>query len=121
VLELFLALSVRRALSYLILISSTDSCSSVGIYLSAYSGAAVADYFMLLRSLACLVIFDDLSKHAGAYREVYLLLRRPPGREAYPGEIFFVHSRLLERAALMCWSLGGGELYCFSGYRDLGW
>ena len=112
-LELFLILSARRVLSYLVLISSTDSCSSVGIYLSAYSGAAVADYFMLLRSLACLVIFDDLSKHAGAYREVYLLLRRPPGREAYPGEIFFVHSRLLERAALMCWSLGGGSCTAF--------
>jgi F-type H+-transporting ATPase subunit alpha len=120
VLELFLALSVRRALSYLILISSTDSCSSVGIYLSAYSAAAVADYFMLLRSLACLVTFDDLSKHAGAYREVYLLLRRPPGREAYPGEIFFVHSRLLERAALMCPSLGGGSSTAFPVIETLG-
>ena len=69
---------------------------------------------MLLRQLPCSIVQDDLSRHAVAYREIYLLLRRPPGREAYPGEIFFVHSRLLERSALVSKNLRGGSITAFS-------
>ena len=68
---------------------------------------------MLVKESPCFVIFDNLSRHAIAYREIYLLLRRPPGREAYPGEIFFVHSRLLERSAKIRFGLGGGSVTAF--------
>ena len=84
-------------------------------FLSAYTGNAVAEYFMYTRDLPCCIIYDDLSKHAFAYREISLLLRRPPGREAYPGEIFYVHSRLLERSAKLLKGAysGGGSLTSF--------
>ena len=68
---------------------------------------------MLVREVPSFLMLDDLSRHAVAYREIYLLLRRPPGREAYPGEIFFVHSRLLERSAKLTGSLGGGSCTSF--------
>ena len=68
-------------------------------FLCAYTGSALSEFFMLVRELPSFLMLDDLSRHGMAYREIYLLLRRPPGREAYPGEIFFVHSRLLERSA----------------------
>ena len=68
---------------------------------------------MLVNNIPLFVMFDDLSKHAVAYREIYLLLRRPPGREAYPGEIFFVHSKLLERSSKLSYILGGGSSTCF--------
>jgi F-type H+-transporting ATPase subunit alpha len=78
-------------------------------YLAPYSGCAMGEYFMD-RGKAVLCIYDDLSKHAAAYREISLLLRRPPGREAYPGDVFYLHSRLLERAAKYSDARGGGSL-----------
>jgi F-type H+/Na+-transporting ATPase subunit alpha len=78
-------------------------------YIAPYSGCAIGEYFRD-RGQHALVIYDDLSKHAAAYREISLLLRRPPGREAYPGDVFYLHSRLLERAAKMNNSHGGGSL-----------
>lgn len=78
-------------------------------YLAPYSGCAMGEYFRDNGQHA-LVIYDDLSKHAAAYREISLLLRRPPGREAYPGDVFYLHSRLLERAARLNDELGGGSL-----------
>jgi F-type H+-transporting ATPase subunit alpha len=80
------------------IIASADSPAALQ-YLAPYSGAAIAEYFMTKKSADTLVIYDDLSKHAAAYREMSLLLRRPPGREAYPGDVFYLHSRLLERSA----------------------
>ena len=79
-------------------IASADSPAALQ-YLAPYSGAAIAEYFMTKKSADTLVVYDDLSKHAAAYREMSLLLRRPPGREAYPGDVFYLHSRLLERSA----------------------
>ena len=78
-------------------------------YLAPYSGCAIGEYFMKLGKDA-LIVYDDLSKHAWAYRQMSLLLRRPPGREAYPGDVFYLHSRLLERAARLSEDLGGGSL-----------
>src|SRR5205809_3250687 len=78
-------------------------------YLAPYTGAALAEYFMY-RERHALVTYDDLSKQAQAYRQLSLLLRRPPGREAYPGDVFYLHSRLLERAAKMSDAQGGGSL-----------
>jgi F-type H+-transporting ATPase subunit alpha len=109
VLEVFLALVRRDASFYLSVLLALASASAVRQFLCAYSGAALSEFFMLVGELATFLILDDLSTHAVAYREIYLLLRRPPGREAYPGEIFFVHSRLLERSAKLSSSLGGGS------------
>jgi F-type H+-transporting ATPase subunit alpha len=78
-------------------------------YISPYSGSAIGEYFME-QGKDALVVFDDLSKHAWAYRQISLLMRRPPGREAYPGDVFYLHSRLLERAAQMSEAEGGGSL-----------
>jgi len=113
VLEVFLALVRRDAIFYLSLLVASASSSAVCQFLCAYTGAALAEFFMLVRELGCFLMLDDLSRHAVAYREIYLLLRRPPGREAYPGEIFFVHSRLLERSAKLSSSLGGGSVTAF--------
>ena len=82
-------------------------------YLAPYAAAAAAEYLMWAGQVPALLALDDLTKHAAAYREVSLLLRRPPGREAYPGEIFFVHSRLLERSAKLSLASGGGSVTCF--------
>ncbi len=79
-------------------------------YLAPYSGCALAEYFMYEQNKDTLVIYDDLSKHAQAYRQLSLLLRRPPGREAYPGDVFYLHSRLLERAAKLSDEMGEGSL-----------
>ena len=78
-------------------------------YIAPYTGAALAEHFMY-KGLATLVIYDDLTKQAQAYRQMSLLLRRPPGREAYPGDVFYLHSRLLERAAKLNSKLGGGSM-----------
>jgi F-type H+-transporting ATPase subunit alpha len=110
ILEIFLALLKRDAVKYLVQLVASGSSSSASQFISPYTGTAVSEFFMLLRECPCLILQDDLSKHAVAYREIYLLLRRPPGREAYPGEIFFVHSRLLERSALVSEGLGGGSI-----------
>src|SRR5690606_26391745 len=78
-------------------------------YLAPYTGCAIGEYFMD-KGKDALIIYDDLSKHAVAYRQISLLLRRPPGREAYPGDVFYLHSRLLERAAKLNENYGGGSL-----------
>lgn len=99
----------RGALDYTIVVSAPAAGSAVLQYLAPYAGAAVAEYFMA-KGKHALVIYDDLSKHAVAYREISLLLRRPPGREAYPGDVFYLHSRLLERAAKLNDENGGGSI-----------
>lgn len=102
-------LQERGALEYTIIVAApADSPASLQ-YLAPYTGAALAEYFMY-KGRHTLVIYDDLSKQAQAYREMSLLLRRPPGREAFPGDVFYLHSRLLERAAKLSDELGGGSM-----------
>ncbi|MBS5823255.1 MAG: F0F1 ATP synthase subunit alpha [Clostridium argentinense] len=97
------------ALDYTIVVSSTASQSAPLQYLAPFAGCSMGEYFMN-KGKDVLVVYDDLSKHAVAYRTMALLLRRPPGREAYPGDVFYLHSRLLERAAKLSDKLGGGSL-----------
>ncbi len=97
------------AMDYTIIVSASASDPAAMQYLAPYAGCAMGEYFMD-RGKAVLCIYDDLSKHAAAYREISLLLRRPPGREAYPGDVFYLHSRLLERAAKYSDERGGGSL-----------
>ncbi len=97
------------ALEYTTVVMSTASDPASLQYLAPFSGCAIGEYFMA-KGEDVLIVYDDLSKHAVAYRELSLLLRRPPGREAYPGDTFYLHSRLLERAAKMSDKLGGGSL-----------
>jgi F-type H+-transporting ATPase subunit alpha len=97
------------AMRYSIVVAATASDPAPLLYVSPYSACTFGEYFRDSRRHA-LVVYDDLSKHAQAYREISLLLRRPPGREAYPGDVFYLHSRLLERAAKLNESLGGGSL-----------
>lgn len=97
------------AMEYTTIVSATASDAATLQYLSPYSGCAMGEYFMEKGEHA-LIIYDDLSKHAVAYREMSLLLRRPPGREAYPGDVFYLHSRLLERAAKLSDAEGAGSL-----------
>src|SRR6267142_1540376 len=97
------------AMSYTIVVAATASDPAPMLYIAPYSACAIGEYFRDNGKHA-LVVYDDLSKHAQAYREISLLLRRPPGREAYPGDVFYLHSRLLERAAKLNNSLGGGSL-----------
>jgi len=98
-----------QALDYSIVVAASASDPSPLQYLAPYSGCAMGEYFRD-NGRHALIIYDDLSKHAAAYREISLLLRRPPGREAYPGDVFYLHSRLLERAAKLNDKLGGGSL-----------
>ncbi|MDO8547763.1 MAG: F0F1 ATP synthase subunit alpha [Nitrospirales bacterium] len=102
-------LEEHHAMEYSIVVSATASDPASMQYLAPFSGAAIGEYFRDSGQHA-LIIYDDLSKHATAYRELSLLLRRPPGREAYPGDVFYLHSRLLERAAKLSDKLGGGSL-----------
>ena len=102
-------LQERGALDYTVLVAATADTTATMQYIAPYSGTALAEYFMYNGGHA-LVVYDDLSKQAQAYREMSLLLRRPPGREAYPGDVFYLHSRLLERAAKLSDDLGGGSL-----------
>jgi F-type H+-transporting ATPase subunit alpha len=97
------------AMSYTIVVAATASDPAPMLYISPYSACAIGEYFRDSGGHA-LVVYDDLSKHAQAYREISLLLRRPPGREAYPGDVFYLHSRLLERAAKLNQAQGGGSL-----------
>src|SRR5262247_1740127 len=97
------------AMDYTIVVKATASDPAAMQYLAPYSGAAMGEYFRD-RGQHALTIYDDLSKQAAAYREISLLLRRPPGREAYPGDVFYLHSRLLERAAKLSDAKGGGSL-----------
>lgn len=98
------------AMEYTIVVSSTASDTASLQYLAPYAGCAMAEDFMYRNNKDVLIIYDDLSKHAVAYRAMSLLLRRPPGREAYPGDVFYLHSRLLERAAKLSDELGGGSI-----------
>lgn len=98
------------ALEYTIIVTATASDSAPLQYIAPYSGCAMAEYFMYEEKKDTLVVYDDLSKQANAYRQISLLLRRPPGREAFPGDVFYLHSRLLERAAKLSDDLGGGSL-----------
>jgi F-type H+-transporting ATPase subunit alpha len=97
------------AMSYTIVVAATASDPAPMLYIAPYSACAIGEYFRDSGRHA-LVVYDDLSKHAQSYREISLLLRRPPGREAYPGDVFYLHSRLLERAAKLNSTLGGGSL-----------
>ena len=103
------SLTEAGAMSYTIVVSATASELSPLQYIAPYSGCAMGEYFMH-KGKHVLIIYDDLSKHAVAYRALSLLIRRPPGREAYPGDVFYLHSRLLERAAKLSDELGGGSL-----------
>jgi len=103
------ALEKHGAMDHTIVVAATASEPAPLQYLAPYAGAALGEYFMYNRSHA-ICFYDDLTKHAQAYREISLLLRRPPGREAYPGDVFYLHSRLLERAAKLNDELGGGSL-----------
>jgi len=97
------------AMSYTVVVAAAAADPAPMLYISPYSACAIGEFFRDSGRHA-LVVYDDLSKHAQAYREISLLLRRPPGREAYPGDVFYLHSRLLERAAKLNISLGGGSL-----------
>ena len=97
------------AMEYTVIVSAGSSESSALSYISPYTGVSIAEYFMD-QGKDVLIIYDDLSKHAVAYREISLLLRRPPGREAYPGDVFYLHSRLLERACRRNAKYGGGSI-----------
>merc|ERR1711972_772774 len=102
-------LEEKGALSYTIIVAANADAPATLQYIAPYTGAALAEYFMY-NGKATLVVYDDLSKQASAYRQMSLLLRRPPGREAYPGDVFYLHSRLLERAAKLSDALGGGSM-----------
>ena len=103
------SLTVGGAMDYTIVVSATASELAPMQYIAPYAGCSMGEYFMY-QGKDVLVIYDDLSKHAVAYRAISLLIRRPPGREAYPGDVFYLHSRLLERAAQLSPELGGGSL-----------
>jgi len=98
-----------KALDYTTVVSATSSEAASLQYIAAYSGCSMGEWFRN-NGLHGLIVYDDLSKHAAAYRQISLLLRRPPGREAYPGDVFYIHSRLLERAAQMNYNKGDGSL-----------
>ncbi|MBQ3110286.1 MAG: F0F1 ATP synthase subunit alpha [Clostridia bacterium] len=102
-------LEKNGAMNYSIVVSATASDSAPLQYIAPYSGCSIGEYFMA-QGKDVLIIYDDLSKHAVAYRAMSLLIRRPPGREAYPGDVFYLHSRLLERAACLAPEYGGGSL-----------
>jgi F-type H+-transporting ATPase subunit alpha len=103
------ALEESGALEYTTVVNASAAQSATLQYLAPYAGCAIGEFFMN-RGEDALLIYDDLSKHAVAYRQMMLLLRRPPGREAYPGDVFYLHSRLLERAAKLSEEAGGGSL-----------
>lgn len=98
------------AMDYTIIVAATASEPAPLLYIAPYAGVAMAEEFMESEKADVLIIYDDLSKHAVAYREMSLLLRRPPGREAYPGDVFYLHSRLLERACKLNENYGGGSI-----------
>jgi F-type H+-transporting ATPase subunit alpha len=102
-------LEEKNALSYTVIVAANASDPATLQYLAPYTGASIAEYFMY-KGKATLIIYDDLTKQAQAYRQMSLLLRRPPGREAFPGDVFYLHSRLLERAAKLSDAVGGGSM-----------
>jgi len=103
-------LKEHDAMAYTIVVVSSASEPAPMQYIAPYSGCTMAEYFMYDEKKATLCVYDDLSKQAAAYRQLSLVLRRPPGREAYPGDVFYLHSRLLERAAKLSDEMGGGSL-----------
>ena len=107
--NIYHSLKEKGALDYSVIVSAPAASSAVMQFLAPYAGCAIAEYFMD-QGKDVLIVYDDLSKHAVAYREMSLLLRRPPGREAYPGDVFYLHSRLLERAAKLNDKNGGGSI-----------
>lgn len=107
--QLVQTLENKGAMDYTVVVSATASEVSPLQYIAPYAGCAIAEHFMY-QGKDVLIIYDDLSKHAVAYRAMSLLLRRPPGREAFPGDVFYLHSRLLERAAKLSDKLGGGSI-----------
>src|SRR5690606_30123046 len=107
--EVVARLEQHGAMEYTTVINAPASAPAPFQYIAPYAGAAIGNYWMYKGEHA-LVVYDDLSKQADAYRQLSLLLRRPPGREAYPGDVFYLHSRLLERAAKLSDELGGGSL-----------
>ena len=102
-------LTEHGAMDYSIVLTASASEPAPMLYIAPYAGAAIGEYFMY-HGKDVLIVYDDLSKQAVAYRELSLLLKRPPGREAYPGDVFYLHSRLLERAARLSDDLGGGSM-----------
>ena len=102
-------LEKHGALEYTIIVAASASENAANLYIAPYSGCAMGEWFMQ-NGMDALVVYDDLSKHAAAYRQVSLLLKRPSGREAYPGDVFYLHSRLLERAARLNEKNGNGSL-----------
>ncbi|CCV64812.1 ATP synthase F1 sector subunit alpha [Alteracholeplasma palmae J233] len=102
-------LSIKGAMDYTIIVNAGASQEGTVLYLAPFTGITIAEYFME-KGRDVLIVYDDLSKHAAAYRELSLLLKRPPGREAYPGDIFYLHSRLLERSGKVSEALGGGSI-----------
>lgn len=102
-------LQKKGALEYTIIVAASANSTASLQYLAPFTGASLAEFFMY-KGHHTLIIYDDLTKQAQAYREISLLLKRPPGREAYPGDIFYLHSRLLERSAKLCDKLGGGSM-----------
>ena len=109
VLSVIKTLEEHGAMEYTTVVSAPANVAATMQYLSPYTGAAIGEYY-LYNGMHALVIYDDLTKHAASYRELSLLLRRPPGREAFPGDVFYLHSRLLERAAKLRDDLKGGSL-----------
>ena len=107
--QLVKVLQDRNALHYTIVVAATASDPAPLQFLAPYSGCAMAEYFRD-NGMHALIIYDDLSKQSVAYRQMSLLLRRPPGREAFPGDVFYLHSRLLERSAKMADEEGGGSM-----------
>ena len=107
--DVYETLKQKGALAYSIVVSASASNPPPLLSLAPYSGVSMAEYFMF-QGKDVLIVYDDLSKHAVAYRELSLLLHRPPGREAYPGDVFYLHSRLLERSAKLNERLGGGSI-----------
>ncbi len=112
-------LKKNGAMDYTIVVCATASDAASLQYISPYAATAMAEYFMY-KGKDCLIVYDDLSKHAVAYRAISLLLGRPPGREAYPGDVFYLHSRLLERSSRLSDELGGGSITAFAYYRNTG-
>ena len=109
VVQLTETLREAGAMDYTVIVSATASDPAPLQYIAPYAGCAIAEYFMA-KGKDVLIVYDDLSKHAVAYRALSLLIRRPPGREAYPGDVFYLHSRLLERAARVAPEYGGGSI-----------
>jgi F-type H+-transporting ATPase subunit alpha len=102
-------LTENDAMAYTVIVAATASDSATSQYIAPFAGAAIGEWFMQ-HNMDALIVFDDLSKHAAAYRQISLVLKRPSGREAYPGDVFYLHSRLLERSARLSEEAGGGSL-----------